>query len=178
MDRIVSQLLAELDSIGATVFVIGATNRPDLIDPSLLRPGRFETLLYLGVCDTREAQLGILKALTRKFSLDATLDIEMVASMCPFTYTGADFYALCADAQLSAMTRTIAQLEASIEGFNMNRTEPATRQWYMENIADEQAQSVIVDLQDFEEAVRALQPSVSASELQRYKTLRQQYQAK
>ena len=55
MDRIVSQLLAELDHVVASaqttekpVFVIGATNRPDLIDPALLRPGRFDRLVFIG----------------------------------------------------------------------------------------------------------------------------------
>ena len=73
MDRIVSQLLAELDGMssgsdsgGGGVFVIGATNRPDLLDPALLRPGRFDKMLYLGVSDTHDKQLKILEALTRK----------------------------------------------------------------------------------------------------------------
>lgn len=72
MDRIVSQLLAELDGMsdgedgGGGVFVIGATNRPDLLDAALLRPGRFDKMLYLGVSDTHEKQLTIMDALTRK----------------------------------------------------------------------------------------------------------------
>lgn len=72
MDRIVSQLLAELDGMssgedsGGGVFVIGATNRPDLLDSALLRPGRFDKMLYLGVSDTHEKQLRIMEALTRK----------------------------------------------------------------------------------------------------------------
>lgn len=78
MDRIVSQLLAELDGMsggsedgaaggGQGVFVIGATNRPDLLDQALLRPGRFDKMLYLGVNDTHEGQLKVLEALTRKY---------------------------------------------------------------------------------------------------------------
>ena len=88
MDRIVSQLLAELDGIASSssssgdVFVIGATNRPDLLDPALLRPGRFDRMLYLGVSDTHLAQLRILQALTRKFRLDPALDLENVARDC------------------------------------------------------------------------------------------------
>lgn len=70
MDRIVSQLLAELDGMsdgGEGVFVIGATNRPDLLDQALLRPGRFDKMLYLGVSDTHEKQQTILEALSRKY---------------------------------------------------------------------------------------------------------------
>lgn len=73
MDRIVSQLLAELDGMsggedtGGGVFVIGATNRPDLLDQALLRPGRFDKMLYLGVSDTHDKQLTIMEALTRKY---------------------------------------------------------------------------------------------------------------
>jgi len=68
MDRIVSQLLAELDGVnrGGDVFIIGATNRPDLIDPALLRPGRFDKLIYLSVPLDNESQLPIIRALTRK----------------------------------------------------------------------------------------------------------------
>jgi peroxin-6 len=68
MDRIVSQLLAELDGMqkSGDLFVIGATNRPDLIDPALLRPGRFDKLIYLGISESHDTQLKILKALTRK----------------------------------------------------------------------------------------------------------------
>lgn len=74
MDRIVSQLLAELDGMSegaggsGGVFVIGATNRPDLLDAALLRPGRFDKMLYLGVSDTHDKQLTILEALTRKYT--------------------------------------------------------------------------------------------------------------
>lgn len=64
----VSQLLAELDGLhkSCDVFVIGATNRPDLLDPALVRPGRFDKLLYLGISEDHESQLKILKALTSK----------------------------------------------------------------------------------------------------------------
>lgn len=73
MDRIVSQLLAELDGMsdgeetGGGVFVIGATNRPDLLDQALLRPGRFDKMLYLGISDTHDKQATIMQALTRKY---------------------------------------------------------------------------------------------------------------
>ena len=112
MDRIVSQLLAELDGMSdgdegtrGGVFVIGATNRPDLLDQALLRPGRFDKMLYLGVADSHDKQLTILEALTRKFNLDPDLELKRVAESLPFTYTGADLYALASDAMLKAITR-------------------------------------------------------------------------
>lgn len=119
MDRIVSQLLAELDGMsnasgGTDVFVLGATNRPDLLDPALLRPGRFDRMLYLGVSTTHAEQLDILEALTRKFVLSSNINFAMVAESCPFNYTGADFYALCADALLNAMSRTAENLDRKI----------------------------------------------------------------
>ena len=68
-------------------------------------------MLYLGVCETHEAQLDILKALTRKFNLHPHLNLASIAAQCPFSYTGADFYALCADALLHALSHKVAQLE-------------------------------------------------------------------
>ena len=147
MDRIVSQLLAELDGMasgkeGNNVFVIGATNRPDLLDPALLRPGRqvftcstllpmlrcvfswllipsfrFDRMLFLGVSNNHEAQLNILKALTRKFHLHSGMNLSILADQCPFNFTGADFYALCSDAMLNAMAHKAQELEAKIGMF-------------------------------------------------------------
>ena len=71
-------------------------------------------MLYLGVCDTHEAQLKVLEALTRKFARAPGLDLAAVAARCPFTYTGADFYALCSDAMLKAMTRKAQEIDEKI----------------------------------------------------------------
>jgi peroxin-6 len=71
-------------------------------------------MLYLGVSETHEAQLNILQALTRKFRLDPGLDLASFAKRCPFNYTGADFYALCSDAMLSAMSRKAEDVEVKI----------------------------------------------------------------
>ena len=66
--RVVSQLLAELDGLQKSedVFVIGATNRVDLLDSALLRPGRFDRLVYLGISEDIQSRLNILTAITRK----------------------------------------------------------------------------------------------------------------
>merc|ERR1712048_1010233 len=66
MDRVVSQLVTELDSVPATVFLVGATNRPDLLDRGLLRPGRLDRMVYLGIMRDK---LPLLRAVTRKFDL-------------------------------------------------------------------------------------------------------------
>lgn len=71
-------------------------------------------MLYLGVSDTHESQRKILEALTRKFKLDPALDLAVVASKCPFNYTGADFYALCSDAMLKAMSRKAEEIDTKL----------------------------------------------------------------
>ena len=74
----------------------------------------FDRMLYLGVSSTHAAQLNIIQALTRKFKLHPDLNLEGIAEQCPFHYTGADFYALCADALLKAMSRKAEELEGTI----------------------------------------------------------------
>ncbi|KII88818.1 hypothetical protein PLICRDRAFT_42057 [Plicaturopsis crispa FD-325 SS-3] len=184
MDRIVSQLLAELDGMsagqgGADVFVIGATNRPDLLDAALLRPGRFDRMLYLGVSETHQAQLNILEALTRKFRLDPGLDLGQVAEQCPFNYTGADFYALCSDAMLNAMSRKAEEVEAKIARLNENppidHPHPITPQYYLAEMAAAADIEVLVNKRDFDSALRELVPSVSQSEMDHYANIQRRF---
>lgn len=117
MDRVVSQLLAELDGLDKTanVFVIGATNRPDLIDPALLRPGRFDKSVYVGIGEDPSSQLHILKALTRKFNLSPDVSLEKLVELCPPNLTGADFYALCSDTLIHSMNRCIQAMKMGVE---------------------------------------------------------------
>ncbi|CAE6348324.1 unnamed protein product [Rhizoctonia solani] len=185
MDRIVSQILAELDGMGAggsggEVFVIGATNRPDLLDPALLRPGRFDRMLYLGVSKTHQDQLRILQALTRKFKLDPSLDLAAVAERCPFNYTGADFYALCSDAMLKAMARKAEEVERRVDEINgepplPEHSYPMTAQYYLAELATPAEVDVLVNRDDFERALGELVPSVSASELEHYREVQQKF---
>jgi peroxin-6 len=111
MDRVVSQLLAELDGIhkACDVFVIGATNRPDLLDTSLLRPGRLDRLVYVGPAESAQDQINVLKAVTRKMPLEEGLDVQGLAALCPKTFTGADYYAVCAEAAMQAIRETIVE---------------------------------------------------------------------
>lgn len=163
MDRIVSQLLAELDGMsngddsGGGVFVIGATNRPDLLDQALLRPGRFDKMLYLGISDTHQKQLTILEALTRKFTLDPNLSLARVADSLPFTYTGADLYALCSDAMLKAITRQASAVDEKIKALPGG---PVSHAYFFERLAKEEDVAVCVSEEDFHAARRELVGSV------------------
>ncbi|KAK5072505.1 peroxisomal assembly protein [Lithohypha guttulata] len=189
MDRIVSQLLAELDGMsgggsdedGQTsnaggVFVIGATNRPDLLDPALLRPGRFDKMLYLGVADSHDAQSTILEALTRKFTMARDVDLQRIAQKLPFTYTGADLYALCSDAMLKAITRKTKGVDDRVEAISQERGEPVSTGWFFDHAAKPEDVEVIVNEEDFELAQKELVGSVSAKELEHFERIRQLFE--
>ncbi len=106
-ERIVSQLLTEMDGILTldNVVIIAATNRPDIVDPALLRPGRFEKLIFVPPPD-REARLEILKIHTRNMPLAEDVDLERLAEMTE-GYTGADLEALVREAGLRALREDI-----------------------------------------------------------------------
>ncbi|KAK6379691.1 peroxisomal assembly protein [Exophiala oligosperma] len=188
MDRIVSQLLAELDGMSSGgggededgnstsnaggVFVIGATNRPDLLDPALLRPGRFDKMLYLGVADSHDQQLTILKALTRKFTLAPDVDLLRVASRLPFTYTGADLYALCSDAMLKAITRKTHAVDEKVQQISKIRGEAISTGYFFDHLATDEDVQVVVAEEDFVAAQNELVGSVSKKELEHFERIR------
>ncbi|MEM1942489.1 MAG: CDC48 family AAA ATPase [Candidatus Caldarchaeum sp.] len=104
-NRVASQLLAEIDGIEELndIVVIGATNRPDLLDPALLRPGRFDRLLLIPPPDEK-ARAEIFYIYTRKMPLADDVNIEMLASRCE-GFSGADIESLCREAALAALRR-------------------------------------------------------------------------
>lgn len=139
-------------------------------------------MLYLGVSDTHEAQLNILKALTRKFRLDPALDLARLAEQCPFNYTGADFYALCSDAMLNAMSRKAEALEAKLTVLNSEPAgpddhypRPLTSQYYLAELASAEDIDVLVSQADFDRALQSLVPSVSQSEMDHYAHVQQRF---
>ena len=188
MDRIVSQLLAELDGVKSSVqstsdsivFVIGATNRPDLIDPALLRPGRFDRLVYLGIPSTREEKLRILEALTRRFVLSTELgtdnfDISEVVNLLPtnIPITGADLYAVAADAMASALARRISEEENKEMKFDITKDLMINRSNVEQNEREKYLDSTIfVRKSDFTAAISKLVPSVSSDDLKYYDSVR------
>ncbi|MCI4438179.1 MAG: CDC48 family AAA ATPase [Ignisphaera sp.] len=102
-DRIVNQLLTEMDGIEPLrgVVVIGATNRPDLLDPALLRPGRFDRIVFVPPPDTK-ARYEILKIHTRKIPLASDVDLIDLAKKTE-GYSGADLEALVREAVMLAL---------------------------------------------------------------------------
>merc|ERR1719507_2058909 len=94
-DRVMNQLLTEMDGMGAkkSVFVIGATNRPDIIDTALMRPGRLDQLIYIPMPDY-ESRLSILRATLRKSPVSKEVDLAYLASQTD-KFTGADLTEIC-----------------------------------------------------------------------------------
>ena len=116
MDRVVSQLLTEMDSLAVAgsvtgVFVMGATNRPDLLDTALLRPGRFDRKVYLSVCKDASMRLQILQALTRTIRLAGDVNLLEVAEGMPARITGADIGAVTSAAYGAARERKLQDLQ-------------------------------------------------------------------
>lgn len=106
-DRVVAALLTELDGVNPLrdVVVLGATNRPDLIDPALLRPGRLERLVFIEPPDT-EARREILRTAAKSIPLSADVDLDEIAAGLD-GYSAADCVAVLREAALSAMRRSI-----------------------------------------------------------------------
>ncbi|XP_051162880.1 nuclear valosin-containing protein-like isoform X2 [Leptopilina boulardi] len=112
--RIVSQLLACLDDLGKKengnrVLIIGATNRPDALDPALRRAGRFDREVALGIPD-KESRKQILAVHTAKVKLSPSVDLNRLASLTP-GFVGADLVALIREASMVAINRLFAELK-------------------------------------------------------------------
>ncbi|RLE53847.1 MAG: AAA family ATPase, partial [Candidatus Methanomethylicota archaeon] len=116
-DRMVNQLLAEMDGIIPlqNVVVIAATNRPDIIDPALLRPGRFDRLVYVPPPD-KAARLEIFKIHLRNTPLAEDVDLEKLAEKTE-GYTGADIEAVCREAVLLALREEFKVRPVSMRHF-------------------------------------------------------------
>ena len=110
-ERVISQLLTEMDGLEELrdVVVIAATNRPDIIDPALLRPGRFDRLIHVPLPDKR-ARLEIFKIHTRRKPLGDDVDLDRLAEITE-GYTGADIQAICNEAVMSAIREYVRDRE-------------------------------------------------------------------
>src|ERR1700728_1412009 len=117
------------------------------------------------------------KLTTFRFTMSPTLSLRRVAEKLPFTYTGADFYALCSDAMLKAVTRQASAVDAKIAAINASREYPISTAYFFDHYATKADVAVLVTEEDFMAARRELIPSVSTKELEHYKRVREQFEA-
>eukprot|EP00531_Pseudo-nitzschia_arenysensis_P001091 CAMPEP_0116137262 /NCGR_PEP_ID=MMETSP0329-20121206/12159_1 /TAXON_ID=697910 /ORGANISM="Pseudo-nitzschia arenysensis, Strain B593" /LENGTH=908 /DNA_ID=CAMNT_0003632175 /DNA_START=131 /DNA_END=2857 /DNA_ORIENTATION=+ len=102
-DRVINQILSEIDGMGSgkTLFIIGATNRPDILDPGIMRPGRLDQLIYIPLPD-RESRISIFKANLRKSPIGDDIGIEQLADATE-GFSGADITEICQRAAKNAI---------------------------------------------------------------------------
>ncbi|RNC52668.1 vesicular transport protein, partial [Trypanosoma cruzi] len=163
-ERVVNQLLTEMDGIERRedVYVIGATNRPDMIDPAMLRPGRLDKLLYVPLPSV-EQRFSILATHARRYPIDASVDLNRIAHDPRLQgFSGADLAALVREASLHALKKlyrsTTAEeldlLERNLGGENIEKT-------LLPSVCEE----------DFEASLQKVRPSVSAEDRESYELL-------
>ena len=106
-DRVINQLLSEIDGIGSgkTLFIIGATNRPDILDPGIMRPGRLDQLIYIPLPD-RDSRISIFKANLRKSPVADDITFEQLADVTE-GFSGADITEICQRAAKNAIRDAI-----------------------------------------------------------------------
>jgi len=154
-ERVISQLLTELDGLEvlSDVIVIAATNRPDIIDAALLRPGRFDRLLYVPPPD-KEARVQIFKIHTSKKPLAADVSIDTLVSQTE-GYTGADIAGLASAAVMLALRQHIEKYK-----------DPKK--------AEEAKGELNITMKNFEEAMKKIRP-LSKHEIDTYKNIAEQF---
>lgn len=167
MERVVATLLTELDRED-DVFLIGATNRPDLLDPSLLRPGRLDRRVYLGLPSKREERTQVLTALIRKFRLehyDPAFVADRVVDELPLNLSGADFSAIAS----GALRKSLKRLCDTVE----QRT---TALLSLDAVLDDWGDlTPVVTAEDLISASKNVVPSVTQEDLRRYQRLREDF---
>ena len=154
-ERVISQLLTELDGLEVltNVIIIGATNRPDIIDAALLRPGRFDRLLYVPP-PSKESRIQIFKIHTSKKPLADDVDIVSLANQTE-GYTGADIAALASAAVMLALREHIAKYKDPKQ-------------------ADRAKGELKIHMKHFEEAMKKIRP-LSKQEIDTYRNISEQF---
>jgi transitional endoplasmic reticulum ATPase len=154
-ERLISQLLTELDGLEilTNVVIIAATNRPDIIDPALLRPGRFDRLLYVPPPD-KQSRVHVLKIHTKKKPLADDVKIDVLADQTE-GYTGADIAALASAAVMLALREHVAKYKDPKE-------------------AERSKEELKIHMSHFEEAMKKIRP-LSKQEIDMYKNVSEQF---
>jgi transitional endoplasmic reticulum ATPase len=169
-DRVLNQILTEMDGMNAkkNVFIIGATNRPDQIDPALLRPGRLDQLIYIPLPDEK-SRLSILDAALRKSPVAPNVDRVYLAKNT-HGFSGADLTEICQRAVKLAIRESI---ESDIrKARERKEKEDASDDAKMEEDDEDDPVSVITR-EHFEEAMKYARRSVSDGDIRRYEMFAQ-----
>lgn len=166
-DRVINQILTEMDGMSSkkNVFIIGATNRPDIIDPAILRPGRLDQLIYIPLPDEK-SRMSILKANLRKSPISKDVDLDFLAKMTN-GFSGADLTEICQRACKLAIRESI---ENEIRRERERQTNPSA----MEVEEDDPVPEIRKD--HFEEAMRFARRSVSDNDIRKYEMFAQTLQ--
>jgi transitional endoplasmic reticulum ATPase len=165
-DRVINQLLTEMDGMGPkkNVFIIGATNRPDIIDSAVMRPGRLDQLIYIPLPD-KLSRLDIFKACLRKSPVSPDVDLDFLATHTE-GFSGADLTEICQRACKLAIREDLGRVidrdrrrkEAEERGEEVQLMEEE----------DEDDPEPMVTREHFEEAMRFARRSVSEADVRRY----------
>jgi len=158
---VVNQLLTEMDGMSAkkSVFIIGATNRPDIIDPALMRPGRLDQLLYIPLPDT-ESRVSVFKAVLRKSPVAKDVDIPYLARKTE-GFSGADITEICQRATQMAIRQSI-ELEAQRAERGLDDMDTDTKDLVPE-----------ITRIHFQEAMRSARRSVTDADIRKYEMFSQ-----
>merc|ERR1712241_1207107 len=167
-DRVINQVLTEMDGMGAkkNVFIIGATNRPDIIDPAILRPGRLDQLIYIPLPD-EGSRMSILKANLRKSPVAGDVDQQYLAKMTR-GFSGADLTEICQRACKLAIRESI---EADIRREKEKQKAGATM-----DIDDDDDPVPEITKRHFEESMKFARRSVSDNDIKKYEMFSQTLQ--
>jgi len=162
-DRVINQILTEMDGMTnkKNVFIIGATNRPDIIDPAILRPGRLDQLIYIPLPDEK-SRIQILKANLRKSPISPEVNIDVLANVTK-GFSGADLTEICQRACKLAIRESI---ERDIQ-LERQRAADGNNAMDMDNEEDPVPE---IRKDHFEEAMRFARRSVSDKDVKKYET--------
>merc|ERR1711998_828462 len=168
-DRVINQILAEMDGMNQkkSVFIIGATNRPDIIDPAVLRPGRLDQLIYIPLPD-EGSRMNILKSVTRKSPVSAEVDFTYLARTL-HGFSGADITEICQRAAKMAIRESI---EKEIE-MEKERAASGTDASMDEDLPDPVPE---ITKYHFEESMKYARRSVNDNDIRKYEMFAQTLQ--
>merc|ERR1711990_860319 len=168
-DRGINQILTEMDGMGSkkNVFIIGATNRPDIIDSAIMRPGRLDQLIYIPLPDDG-SRMAILKSNLRKSPVADTVDLPYLAKMTR-GFSGADLTEICQRACKLAIRESI---DADIKREKEKQRAGATTM----DVDDEEDLVPEITKAHFEEAMKFARRSVSDNDIKKYEMFSQTLQ--